>query len=45
MRLEREREIGILFIDTERNNAVNPDSIHEANQLMDEAERDPTSGP
>lgn len=42
MRLERERDIGILLIDTERNNAVNPDSIHEANELMDEAERDPT---
>lgn len=42
MRLERERDVGILLIDTERNNAVNPDSIHEANELMDEAERDPT---
>src|SRR3972149_934024 len=41
MRLERERVIGILFIDTAGNNAVNPDSIHGATQLMAEAERAP----
>ncbi len=42
MRLEREREVGILYIDTERNNAVNPDFVREADGLMDEAEHDPS---
>lgn len=41
MKLEREGEIGILFIDTERNNAISDDSIREAHQLMDEAEHEP----
>lgn len=41
MRLERQDGVGILIIDTERNNAINDDSIREAHQLMDEAERDP----
>jgi Delta3-Delta2-enoyl-CoA isomerase len=41
MKLERQGEIGILFIDTDRNNAINDDSIREAHALMDEAERDP----
>lgn len=41
MRLERKDQIGILFIDTARNNAINDDFIAEAHALMDEAERDP----
>lgn len=44
MRLEREDDVGILFIDTERNNAINMDYIREAHELMDEAERDPAIG-
>jgi enoyl-CoA hydratase/carnithine racemase len=41
MKLERHDEVGILFVDTGRNNAINVDSIREAHSLMDEAERDP----
>lgn len=41
MKLERQDEIGLLFIDTERNNAISDDSIREAHRLMDEAEHDP----
>jgi Delta3-Delta2-enoyl-CoA isomerase len=41
VRLERKDQIGILFIDTARNNAINEDFIAEAHGLMDEAERDP----
>jgi Delta3-Delta2-enoyl-CoA isomerase len=40
MKLERHDEVGILFIDTARNNAINVDSIREAHGLMDEAEQD-----
>lgn len=42
MKLERQGEIGVLFIDTARNNAINDESIQEAHRLMDEAEHDPT---
>ena len=42
MRLEKEADVGIFYIDTERNNSFNLDSISEANELMDEAERDST---
>lgn len=41
MKLDRQDQIGILFIDTERNNAINDDFIREAHALMDEAETDP----
>jgi len=41
MRLEREGDVGILFIDTDRNNAINNESIRESHALMDDAERDP----
>jgi Delta3-Delta2-enoyl-CoA isomerase len=40
MKLERHGEIAILYIDTERNNAINIDSIREAHELMNEAEQD-----
>ena len=40
MKLERHDEVGILLIDTARNNAISDDSIREAHALMDEAERD-----
>ena len=40
MKLAREDQIGILFIDTERNNAINDAFISEAHTLMDEAEND-----
>ncbi len=40
MKLEHQDQVGILFIDTERNNAINDDFIREAHELMDEAERD-----
>ncbi len=40
MRLEHKDDFGILYIDTKRNNSFNFDSIHEAHQLMDEAEKD-----
>ena len=40
MRLEKEADVGIFYIDTERNNTFNLDSISEAHQLMDEAEHD-----
>jgi enoyl-CoA hydratase/carnithine racemase len=40
VKLERQDQVGILFIDTERNNAINDDFIREAHELMDEAERD-----
>ena len=41
MRLERRDGIGVLFIDTAHNNAINLASIRESHALMDEAERDP----
>jgi len=41
MRLERQDQIGILIIDTDRNNAINEDFIREAHEIMDEAEHDP----
>ena len=40
MKLEHHGEVAILFIDTDRNNAINVDSMREAHQLMDEAEQD-----
>lgn len=40
MKLERMDRMGILTIDTANNNAINPDFIREAHQLMDEAEHD-----
>ncbi len=42
MKLEHKDDVGILYIDTERNNTFNLDSISEAHQLMDEAENDST---
>ena len=42
MKLARQDQVGILFIDTERNNAINDDFIREAHELMDEAESDVT---
>ena len=41
MRLERQDQIGVLFIDTDRNNSINDEFIREAHALMDEAEADP----
>lgn len=41
MKLERQDQIGVLYIDTERNNSINDDFIREAHELMDEAEADP----
>lgn len=41
MRLERQDGVGILIIDTDRNNVINQESIREAHQLMDEVEHDP----
>ena len=41
MKLVRQDQIGILFVDTERNNSINDAFIREAHELMDEAERDP----
>lgn len=41
MRLERQDQIGIFIIDTERNNAINGEFIREAHEIMDEAEHDP----
>lgn len=40
MKLERQDGVGILTIDTPRNNAVNPEFIRESLQLLDEAEGD-----
>lgn len=40
MKLERIRDVGIFYIDTDRNNSYNLDSIAEANRVMDEAEQD-----
>ncbi len=40
MRLERQDQIGIFIIDTDRNNAINIEFIREAHEVMDEAERD-----
>lgn len=40
MRLDRHDQIGIFFVDTERNNAINDEFIREANAIMDEAEAD-----
>ena len=42
MRLARQDQTGVLYIDTERNNAINDDFIREAHELMDEAETDAT---
>jgi len=42
VKLTRQDQIGILFIDTARNNAINDDFIREAHELMDEAEADAT---
>ena len=42
MKLDRQDGVGILAIDTEHNNAVNPDFIQEAHRWMDEVEHDPT---
>lgn len=41
MKLERDGPVGILTIDTTRNNAINLDFIEEAHARMDEAEADP----
>jgi 3,2-trans-enoyl-CoA isomerase len=41
MKLERQDQVGILFVDTDRNNAINGAFIREAHTLMDEAESDP----
>lgn len=41
MKLDRQDQIGILYIDTERNNAINDEFIRDAHRLMDEAESDP----
>ncbi len=41
MRLERQDQIGIFIIDTDRNNAINIEFIREAHEIMDEAEHDP----
>ena len=38
MRLEHQDDAGIFYIDTERNNLFNFDSIRGAHQLMDEAQ-------
>ena len=40
MKLERQGDIGIFYIDTENNNTYNFDSIREAHDIMDEAEQD-----
>ena len=40
MKLERREQIGVMYIDTDRNNAINDEFIREAHALMDEAERD-----
>jgi len=40
VKLERQDQIGILYVDTARNNAINADFIREAHELMDEAEND-----
>ena len=40
MKLERQDQIGILYVDTDRNNAINDDFIREAHELMDEAENE-----
>ena len=40
MKLEHQDQIGILYVDTARNNAINADFIREAHELMDEAEND-----
>ena len=41
VKLDRLEQIGILYIDTERNNAINDEFIRNAHQLMDEADADP----
>ncbi len=41
MKLERQDQTAIFFIDTDRNNAINDAFIREAHELMDEAENDP----
>ena len=40
MKLERSDGVGILTIDTPRNNAVNPDFIRECHELLDQVEAD-----
>ncbi|MEE8435072.1 MAG: enoyl-CoA hydratase-related protein, partial [bacterium] len=41
MRLERRGNIGVLYIDTDNNNAINFDFITESHRWMDEIEQDP----
>lgn len=41
MKLERQDQVGVLYIDAGRNNAINDDFIREAHELMDKAEADP----
>jgi len=38
--LERKGSIGVFYVDTDRSNATNLDSVAEANRIMDEAEHD-----
>ena len=45
MKLERHDGIGVLLIDTDRNNAINVDSIRESHALMDEADAMRPSAP
>lgn len=40
MKLDRHNQIGIFYIDTDHNNAINDEFISEAHQVMDEAEAD-----
>jgi len=42
MKLEASGGIGVMSIDTDRNNAINLESIAEAHELMDEAEHNPS---
>ena len=44
MKLERQDGVGILYIDTEYNNAYNLESVREANEMLDEAENDGAIG-
>ena len=41
MRLDRDGSVGLFFIDTPGNNAINVDYIRQAHALMDEAQQDP----
>jgi len=40
VKLDRHNQIGIFYIDTDRNNAINDEFISEAHEVMDEAEAD-----